>query len=159
MTAFEYSQVYKCTFAFRIEPTDIRSHLNLGNALLVKKDIKRAEAVYKEALNQVEEELFAQTDVSLQLSRNPTLSPLYLTALVRLAELINQFPPGPSLRANDLEQIKQKMATLHFLTSHGKSETPEDSRAQWSSTCGLRCPSSHPDRSIELKHLYNVGFL
>ena len=138
----------------RIEPANIRSHLNLGNALFAEKDIQGAEQVYRKALKQVEEELFDQADVSHHLA-NPTISPLYLTALVRLAELINDSS------TNELEQIKYKMASFHTMMSMSVSNDKSHETSHYTPSYGSVYfqTKDQMDRSIKLSHLYNVSVI
>lgn len=113
---------------FRIEPSDIRSHLNLGNALLSMNDSIGAERAYQQALKYSESELFEPSSSKTKnlptIVHNPTISPLYHTVLVRLAELFH----NDASRVRDLEQIKTKMITFNSLITN----------------------------SLELSHLYNV---
>lgn len=83
----------------------------MGNILVAENQTKRAETVYRQALAEVEKEMFVNKNPE---SGPSSLSPLYLTALVRLADLVNQDAGRASLQS-DLEQIKQKMARLHSI--------------------------------------------
>ena len=155
----------------RIEPADIRSHLNFGNALAAQNRTKKAETVYRQALAEVEKELF-NDDLGSKRSVH-SLSPLYLTALVRLADLVNLDAGRATLEA-DLELIKQKMARLHSMmmitsSSSGHYSSSSSSRGRKrhnihqgrGQSCGSTTTSSatvhcHSSRSMEQNHLYNV---
>ncbi|KAJ6218957.1 hypothetical protein RDWZM_004769 [Blomia tropicalis] len=117
--------------AIRIEPSDIRSHLNLGNALLSMNDSIGAERAYQQALKYSESELFEPSSSKTKnlptIVHNPTISPLYHTVLVRLAELFH----NDASRVRDLEQIKTKMITFNSLITN----------------------------SLELSHLYNMAIV
>ena len=145
--------------------------------MFIKNESKVAEKVYHQALNQIEEELIIEMSpapmksttnyVVKSVTDSPTLSPLYLTALVRLAELISQEED----RYDDLEKIKQKMALFHSMMdqsfSMGEHIVPivniksqqtmaESARKHSAPSCGRRC-DDNIDHSIKQNYLYNVN--
>ncbi|CAG2160236.1 unnamed protein product [Oppiella nova] len=68
--------------AVRIEPSDVRGHLNLGNILLKTNNSKEAEMAYRTATHLLEESANTYHQISS----------MHLTALFRLSQLISRDP-------------------------------------------------------------------
>lgn len=89
----------------RIESKDLRSYLNLANLFASKlEDKKSAEQLYRQALYQID------LDQSKSHQRQQTITPLHLTVLIRLANLLNEDP----LRTEELLELNRKI--LNFQT-------------------------------------------
>lgn len=83
---------------YRIEPEDIRGHLNLGNVLLRINKSEEAEISYRRAATLMEEASRSSGQVS----------PLHLTALLRLAELLSKDPQ----KTKEADLLHERILTL-----------------------------------------------
>lgn len=82
----------------RVEPDDVRAHINLGNIFLKINDSKEAEISYRKATNIVE-----------KLTKNSDqISAIHLTALLRLSELISRDP----MKAQEAHLLHQRVLSL-----------------------------------------------
>nr|XP_027194318.1 transmembrane and TPR repeat-containing protein CG4050-like [Dermatophagoides pteronyssinus] len=137
--------------AISIEPTDLRSYLNLGNVYHKHfNDTRMAEQIYRNALKQFDQ--YQQNQQSLiEIDNRLSLSPLYLTLLIRLTELLSI----DSTRQNDLKIIQDKLIETQFLL---------DPITILTTSCDHECNRNHHHHrtddvlsSIQLDQLYNLG--
>nr|XP_046920645.1 protein O-mannosyl-transferase Tmtc3-like [Dermatophagoides farinae] len=133
--------------AISIEPYDLRSYLNLGNIYHKHfNDTRLAEQIYRQALDQFDQQQYLQPSSLIEIDRL-SLSPLYLTVLIRLTELLSL----DSTRQNDLKIIQDKLIETQFLF---------DPLSLLATSSDQECNHRHNNNvlsSIQLDQLYNLG--
>lgn len=140
--------------AINIEPKDIRSHLNLANLHLKMNKSEHAEAIYRNAIKQIEDE-FANSGTArqhnqpIQQGNKSGVSPLYFTALIRLAELIG----NDANKTEDLKLINQKLRTFNTNIANHSKQTG-NGRTSCEGNCKLEFDYAS---AMELNNLYNVS--
>lgn len=105
---------------------------------------ENAERIYREALAQIE----SDTESGGQQSRVP---PLYFTALIRLAALIEENPG----REAELKQIRTKMIALQSVMSDS-TQVKGHYNPKHDLSCDSKCGRTYEDAN-KLDHLYNVS--
>ena len=85
-------------FFFSIEIQDVRSHLNLGNVYVRMNKTEEAENSYRKATKLMEEATKSSDQIS----------PLHLTASLRLAELLSKDPQ----KVKEADQLHERILIL-----------------------------------------------